>query len=98
MDRDKAIRRIVTGMKGKEREATILQLCKSPHLLPLLLDRLRNGETMKPRKGRVESAGRTISLNIRVTPEEYIKIRDTSKKAGMSMSQLTRNRLLVWED
>lgn len=96
MDRHHQIRVAVRGLKGEERARAILKLLINPSkILEVSLNRNDGKRTLwLGRKGRKvrNSNSSPVTLSIRITPEEYITLRNKAGGLG-KMSAFVRAQL-----
>jgi len=89
---DRRIRIAVAGLKGEARVSAILALRTNPLLLRSAIYRHLRGRTAqvraKARHKRLDT--RIVSFCVRMTAEEYIKLREDAKRSGTTMSELIR--------
>jgi len=87
MDRDHRGRVALRGLHGPKREAAKLALLMRPSAAR------KYGKQRRGLYGLGKMNPKGITLSLRVTPEQYLALRDTAKVVRTSMSELVRIRL-----
>ncbi len=94
MTTEHRIRLAVRGLVGNAREAAILELRTRPAKIEKVQKVLLS--TSGKRRKRILNVYRTrypIAFCVRLTAEQYLRLRDSAKFQGVSVSRLVRKRL-----
>lgn len=89
-DRDRQIRRLVSGLKGQARQDTILALLTNP-----ALTHIKIGTRVRMRQCRPSRTQRDNLIAIRLTDEEYLEVRRRARAEGVTQSTFARERMLA---
>jgi hypothetical protein len=89
--RDHKIRLAVSHLSGKARLEAVDYLVTHPHMIDPAVRKMWDDH--RHTVSKPTSKGRTITLSIRVSPEEYLHLRDLAKAHGQTMTDLVRFRL-----
>ena len=81
MNLDHKLRIAISHYKGKDREAAKEAFLLVPSASVSRYRRKRGNSKPQPRP---------LQVCVRVTPEEYIRLRDTAKESGQSISAMIR--------
>lgn len=87
MTRDHAIRIAVRGLVGEQRRAAIETLCMKPAKLPKVIQ-----EQAKAIKSKRQVRWH-INWSFNLTAEQYLLLRETAKRLGISMAAVVRQRV-----
>ena len=99
MDRDHRLRLAVKHLPVEQRRKALEALCALPESLRSHELRRLNAQAKYPRwtarRGakRLHNGAKVISWNLRLTPDEWLRLRDAASKDGLSMAELVRSGL-----
>jgi hypothetical protein len=96
MTKEHNLRAALVGLTGRQREERKLYLLKHPSLIETIAKRKRLQGIQPHLKDTARK--RVIGWQMRLTPEEYLLLRDRAAKRGLTMAAYVGQRLLTVEE